>query len=319
MMPPKFPLLAIVGPTASGKSSLAIALAERLGGEIISCDSMQVYRGMDIGTAKATPAERAAVPHHLLDLIAPNEPFSAADFAAAAHAAIADITSRGRLPIVCGGTGLYLDALLRPTAYAAPAPDPALRAALAADLAASDPETMHARLAALDPETAAAVHPNNTKRVLRALEICIATGRTKSALDAESTVGECPYAARVFGLRWPREVLNARIDVRVDAMLDEGLLDETAHLLAAGHLEPGTTAYAAIGYKELLPHLRGEEALAASVERLKIATHRYAKRQMTWFGAKDYVEWIDCDGRKFEEIVNIAANRYTDGDFCGIL
>lgn len=318
-MAEKLPLLAIVGPTASGKSSLAVALAERLSGEIVSCDSMQVYRGMDIGTAKATPAERAAVSHHLLDLIDPNVPFSAADYAAAAHAAIADITARGCLPILCGGTGLYLDALLRPTAYAAPPPDPALRASLAADLDASDPETMHARLAVLDPETAAAVHPNNTKRVLRALEICIASGRKKSELDAESTVGDCPYAARVFGLRWPREVLNARIDVRVDAMLDDGLLEETARLLAAGHLEPGTTAYAAIGYKELLPHLRAEEELTASVERLKIATHRYAKRQMTWFSAKDYVEWIDCDGRKFEEIVNIVADRYTDPDFCGII
>ncbi|MBQ8397088.1 MAG: tRNA (adenosine(37)-N6)-dimethylallyltransferase MiaA [Clostridia bacterium] len=312
-------ILCVVGPTASGKSGLAIALAVRLGGEIISCDSMQIYRAMDIGTAKATEAERAAVPHHLLDLVTPDVPFSAADFVTAAQAAIADITARGRLPILCGGTGLYLDSLLRPTAYAAPPPDPALRAALAADLAAEGAEAMHARLAALDPAAAEAIHPNNTKRVLRAIEICLSAGTTKSALDAASVVGECPYDACVIGLRWPREQLNARIDERVDAMLAEGLVEETARLLEAGYLAPGTTAGQAIGYKEIVPYLRGEEPLAVSAERLKIATHRYAKRQMTWFGAKDYVEWIDCAGRKFEEIVNIAAECYTGRAECGII
>ncbi len=312
-------ILCVVGPTASGKSGLALALAQRLGGEIISCDSMQIYRGMDIGTAKATAAERAAVPHHLLDLAAPDRPFSAADFVTAAQAAIADITARGRLPILCGGTGLYLDSLLRPTAYAAPPPDPALRASLAAELAAEGAEAMHARLAALDPAAAEAIHPNNTKRVLRAIEICLTAGTTKSALDAASVVGECPYDACVIGLRWPREQLNARIDERVDAMLAEGLVEETARLLAAGYLAPGTTAGQAIGYKELVPYLRGDEPLTVSVERLKIATHRYAKRQMTWFGAKDYVEWIDCAGRNFEEIVNIAAECYNRRAECGII
>ncbi|MBR7184981.1 MAG: tRNA (adenosine(37)-N6)-dimethylallyltransferase MiaA [Clostridia bacterium] len=316
-MKPK--ILCIVGPTASGKSGLALALAGRLGGEIVSCDSMQVYRGMDIGTAKATAAERAAVPHHLLDLIDPDEPFSAADFVSAARAAIADITARGRLPVLCGGTGLYLDSLLRPTAYASPPPDPAVRAALAAELAEQGAEAMHARLAALDPEAAAGIHPNNTKRVLRAIEICLGAGTTKSALDAASVVGDCPYDACVIGLRWPRELLNARIDTRVDAMLAEGLVEETARLDAAGYLAPGTTAGQAIGYKEILPFLRGEESLSASAERLKIATHRYAKRQMTWFGAKDYVEWIDCAGRNFEEIVNIAAERLSAGAECGTI
>lgn len=312
-------ILCVVGPTASGKSGLALALARRLGGEIISCDSMQIYRGMDIGTAKATAAERAAVPHHLLDLAAPDAAFSAADFVTAAEAAIADITARGRLPILCGGTGLYLDSLLRPTAYAAPPPDPALRASLAAELAAEGAEAMHTRLAALDPAAAEAIHPNNTKRVLRAIEICLTAGTTKSALDAASVMGECPYDACVIGLRWPREQLNARIDERVDAMLRDGLLAETAGLYAAGYLAPGTTAGQAIGYKELLPHLRGEEPLSASVERLKIATHRYAKRQMTWFGAKTYVKWIDCAGRNFEEIVNIAAECYNRRSECDII
>ena len=316
-MKPK--ILCIVGPTASGKSGLAIALARRFGGEIISCDSMQVYRGMDIGTAKATAAERTEVPHHLLDLVEPDVTFSAADFAAAAQEAIADITARGRLPILCGGTGLYLDSLLRPTAYAAPPPDPALRASLSAEMAERGAEAMHARLTALDPEAAAGIHPNNTKRVLRALEICLTAGTTKSALDAASVVGECPYDACVLGLRWPRETLNARIDERVDAMLAAGLVEETARLDAAGYLVPGTTAGQAIGYKELIPYLRGEEPLALSAERLKIATHRYAKRQMTWFGAKDYVEWIDCGGRKFEEIVNIAAECYNRRAECGII
>ncbi len=306
-------ILCIVGPTASGKSGLALALAKRLDGEIVSCDSMQVYRGMDIGTAKATAAEQAEIPHHLLDLIEPNVPFSAADFAAAAEIAVREITARGKLPVFCGGTGLYLDSLLRPTAYAAPPPDPALRASLAAKLEEVGAQVMHDELAALDPAAAEAIHPNNTKRVLRALEICISSGRTKSELDAESVTGDCRYNACVIGLRWPRELLNARIDVRVDAMLEEGLLDETARLLAAGCLAPGTTAGQAIGYKELVPYLRGEEPLSQSVEQLKISTHRYAKRQMTWFGAKDYVRWIDCADRNFEEIVNIAAELFICG------
>lgn len=309
-------ILCIVGPTASGKSGLALALAGRFGGEIISCDSMQLYRGMDIGTAKATAEERAAVRHHLLDLVEPDVPFSAADYVAAAQAAIADVTARGALPILCGGTGLYLDSLLRPTAYAAPPPDAALRASLAAELAERGPEAMHARLAALDPDAATAIHPNNTKRVLRALEICLSTGRTKSELDAASVVGDCPYDACVIGLRWPRELLNARIDVRVDEMLAAGLVEETARLLAAGHLAPGTTAGQAIGYKEIVPFLRGEEPLEAAAARLKIATHRYAKRQMTWFGAKPYVRWIDCGQQNFEEIVNIAAALFIGGAEC---
>lgn len=314
-MKPK--ILCIVGPTASGKSGLALALARRFGGEIVSCDSMQIYRRMNIGTAKATSAEQAEVPHHLLDLVEPDASFSAADFVSAAQTAIADITARGNLPILCGGTGLYLDSLLRPTAYAAPPPDPALRAELTEQLAESGPEAMHAKLAELDPDAAAAVHPNNTKRVLRALEICLSSGKTKSEFDAESVVGECPYEACVIGLRWPRELLNARIDERVDAMLKDGLAEETAALLAAGYLAPDTTAGQAIGYKEILPFLRGEEPLAASAERLKIATHRYAKRQMTWFGAKPYVRWIDCEGRNFEEIVNIAADIFICTQDCG--
>lgn len=314
-MKPK--ILCIVGPTASGKSGLALALARRFDGEIVSCDSMQIYRGMDIGTAKATPAEQEEIPHHLLDLVEPDASFSAADFVSEAQAAIADITARGKLPVLCGGTGLYLDSLLRPTAYAAPPPDPALRAELTEQLEQLGPEAMHAKLAELDPAAAASVHPNNTKRVLRALEICISSGKTKSEFDAESVVGECPYAACVIGLRWPREQLNARIDERVNIMLKDGLAEETAHLLDAGYLAPDTTAGQAIGYKEILPFLRGEEPLSASADRLKIATHRYAKRQMTWFGAKNYVKWIDCAGRNFEEIVNIAAELFICAQDCG--
>ncbi len=312
-------ILCVVGPTASGKSSLAIALARRLSGEVISCDSMQIYRGMDIGTAKATPAEQAEVPHHLLDLVDPDEPFSAADYVSAAQAAIAEITERGRLPVLCGGTGLYLDSLLRPTAYAAPPPDPALRSALAADMEELGPGVMHARLAALDPVSAEQIHPNNKKRVLRALEICLSAGCRKSELDAASVRGDTPYDACVIGLRWPRELLNARIDLRVDAMLRDGLVQESARLLEAGYLEPGTTAGQAIGYKEILGYIRGEESLETAAERLKIATHRYAKRQMTWFGAKDYVQWIDCAEQNFEEIVNNALSLFIGGADCGTI
>lgn len=254
--------------------------------------------------------------HHLLDLVEPDAPFSAARLCRGSRTAITDVTARGALPILCGGTGLYLDSLLRPTAYAAPPPDPMLRESLAAELTEHGPEAMHERLAAVDPDAAAAIHPHNTKRVLRALEICLSAGRTKSELDAASMVGECPYDACVLGLRWLREALNARIDQRVDAMLEAGLVEETAHLCEVGFLAPGTTAGQAIGYKELVPYLRGEEPLETAVERLKIATHRYAKRQMTWFGARNYVRWIDCGEQNFEEIVNIAAALFIGGTEC---
>lgn len=303
----KTKILAVVGPTASGKSALAMALAERLAGEIVSCDSMQIYCRMDIGTAKPTESERAAVRHHMIDIVEPTESFTCADYVATASRAIEDCVSRGKLPIVCGGTGLYLDALLRGVDFAEGGADECLRAELAAFAEREGNEALHAELRRIDPESAEAVHPNNVKRVIRAIEIFRTTGVTKTELDRRSREGGERYDATVIGLRYlDREHLYARMDCRVDRMLDEGLLDETRSLLAEGVFEANQTAAQAIGYKELLGYLRGEELLGTATERLKMATRRYGKRQMTWFAAKPYVSWIDADQKTFEEIVNIA-------------
>ena len=308
-------ILAVVGPTASGKSALALELARRLDGEIISCDSMQIYRGMDIGTAKPTAAERALVPHHLIDIREPEEDFSANDFTKAAEVAVKDVLSRGKLPILCGGTGLYLDAFLRGGEVETPGADPAVRAELAAYLAENGPDQLHALLAAVDPESAATVHKNNTKRVIRALEIYRATGVPKSEWDRRSLQWPPRYHACVLGLTYTeREILYDRIERRVDQMIAEGLVEETRGLMERGVFETSGTAAAAIGYKELLPYCRGECDLESAVSELKTATRRYAKRQMTWFSAKPYVTSIVANEgkemRKSEEIVNISINAF---------
>ncbi len=266
-----------------------------LGGEIVSCDSMQIYRGMDIGTAKPTPAERAAVPYHLIDIADPATDFSMADYITQADAAIADITGRGKLPILCGGTGLYLDALLRGMPES-PGEDPALRAELA-DLAAKRGEIfLHDLLRQADPESADAIHPGNVRRVIRALEIYRSTGITKTEWDRRSRELPPRYDARVLGLVFQdRILLYDRIEARVDAMLAAGLIEETRRLDQAGVFERSRTAAAAIGYKELLPYLHGEIDLATAVSDLKTATRRYAKRQITWFSAKEYVVPLPVD------------------------
>ena len=304
-------ILAIVGPTASGKSALALALAKRLGGEIVSCDSMQIYRGMDIGTAKPTASEREEVPHHLIDVADPEQDFSVMDFVAAAERATADILSRGKLPVLCGGTGLYLDAFLRGEEAETPGADPVLRAELTALADERGAEHLHAMLREVDPESAETVHPNNVRRVVRALEIYRATGVPKSEWDRRSLQQPSRYDAVVLGLAYSdRELLYRRIESRVDQMIQAGLVAETRDLMQCGVFEASRTASAAIGYKELLPYLRGEQSLNDAITELKTATRRYAKRQMTWFLAKPYVQWIEAnDGnslRKSEEIVNNA-------------
>ena len=307
----KSKILAIVGPTAGGKTALSVELAKRAGGEVISCDSMQIYRGMDIGTAKPTEEEMRGVPHHLLDIAEPEEAFSVCDYVSAATAAADDILSRGKLPVFCGGTGLYLDAFLRGGVADSPAGDPALRAALSESAAADGGEALFEELRRCDPESAAVIHPNNLRRVIRAVEIYRLTGVPKSEWDRRSRTFPPRYDAVVLGLRYDdRALLRARISARVDEMLAAGLAEETRRLWEAGVFEKSPTAAAAIGYKELLPYLRGECTLAAAAQTLKIATAQYAKRQMTWFAAKDYVTWIPADEagkvRKFEEIVNNA-------------
>ena len=294
----KIKVLAVTGPTASGKTSLAILLAEALGGEIVSLDSMQVYRGMDIGTAKATLEERARIPHHMIDILEPTEGFSAADYAVRAEACIEDIAGRGRLPILCGGTGLYLEAL-RTARHGAPMQaDEDFRREMETLAEREGNESLHKRLSEIDPDSALAIHPNNRTRVIRALEIYHLTGKPKSVLDREASVENPRLSIFNVSLRFAsRALLYERIDQRVDMMMREGLLEETRGLLENGLLLPGTTAYGAIGYKECLGALRGECSEEEASAILKNATHHYAKRQETWFSAKPHVPlYADRDG-----------------------
>ena len=291
-------VLVITGPTATGKTALGVELALRLDGEVISADSMQIYRGMDIGTAKPTAEERRAVPHHLLDLREATEPFSAADYAAAAKAAIADIAGRGALPILCGGTGLYLDSLLRPPASPEAENAEEVRASLYAEAERDGREALYARLSRIDPEAAAKIHPNNLRRVVRALEIYDVSGITKTEWDRRSKEYDAPYRPLVFSLTWQdRALLAARIEQRVDEMLAAGLYEEARALYERGALSPETTAGQAIGYKEFLDCFDGRADAASVRERIVIATRQYAKRQETWFRAhRDFIRLIADEG-----------------------
>ena len=304
----KLKMLAIVGPTASGKTAVSIEIAKRLGGEIVSCDSMQIYRRMDIGTAKPTKEEMCGIPHHLIDAVEPDAPFSCAEYVSLAGEAVKDIAARQKCPILCGGTGLYLDRFLCGEMEETHANED-LRASLFAFAEREGVAALHERLRAVDPESADAIHPNNVKRVVRALEIFEQTGIPKSEFDRRSQAVESPYDAVVIGLHYPRrEVLYERINRRVDMMLADGLLEETRRLLDEGVFARNQTAAQAIGYKELLGYFDGNETLAEAAENLKTATRRYAKRQLTWFSAKPYVKWVEMekDGslRSLDDICN---------------
>lgn len=310
-MTAKAKILAVAGPTASGKSALAFELAKRHNGEIISCDSMQIYKRMNIGTAKPTQKEQEEVRHHLIDIVEPDVSFSCEDYAEYASAAIEDCVTRGKLPIVCGGTGLYLDTLLRGGNSAPCADTSELREKLTERAQSEGAASLHAELRSIDPVSAAAIHPNNIKRVIRALEIYYSCGIPKSELDKSSKLSEPRYDATVAVLRYAdRAVLYQRIDERVDIMIRDGLLTETEALMREGVFEKNRTAAQAIGYKELLGYIRGEQSLDDAIADLKTATRRYAKRQITWFGAKEYAISLDVVGRSgiknFEEIVNNA-------------
>jgi len=284
---PVIRVLVVAGPTGSGKTALAVALARRLGGEIVNADSQQVYRGLEVGTAKPTAAERAAAAHHLLDVADPGEGMDAARFVALADAAIGEIAGRGRLPIVAGGTGLYLRALLHGVVEA-PGRDPALRAALEAEAERIGRPALHVRLAAVDPEMAARIRPNDLVRIVRALEIA-AGGRRPSELHAAHGFGEDRYAATILALAPPREELHARIDARVRAMFEGGILDEARALLARGGALP---AKVPIGYLEAAACVTGALPLEEAVRRVQVAHRRYARRQIIWLRKERGVEWI---------------------------
>lgn len=290
-------LLVLCGPTATGKSAAAIALARRVGGEVVNADSRNVYRGLDIGTAKPTPAERAGVPHHLVDVADPREVFTVADYQRLALAAIEAIHARGRLPILVGGTGLYIRAVVDRLTIPAVPPDAAFRLAAEAEEAAR-PGTLHARLRTLDPVAAARIHPRNVRRLVRALEVIHHTGRP---LSAQQGRGGAPEPVLQVGLRLPRPVLDERIDRRVEAQLAAGLVEEVRGLLAAG-VPPTAPAMQGLGYKELVPYLEGRLPLDRAVAILKRNTRRYARRQETWFRADPRIQWLDVAGLDAEAV-----------------
>ena len=284
------PVLAIVGPTATGKSALAMALAERLSGEIVNADALQVYRGFDIGTAKPGAEERARVPHHLIDILEPHEPYSAGEFARRAQEAIAEIHGRGRVPIVVGGSGLYLRALFQGMSPMPPG-DPEIRRKLRERLDEEGLPALVQELWRLDPATAARLKPGDTQRVLRAIEVFLAAGRPLSALIAEQPFGTQRIAAIHVGLTVPRGILYDQIAGRVSRMMEAGWLEEVAGLLRQG-LSPGLPAFQAIGYRQLVRHLIGEGSLSEAVGETIQATRRFAKRQETWFRRESDVTWI---------------------------
>lgn len=281
-------IVVVAGPTASGKSALALALAERVGGELVNADSQQVYRGLDVGTAKPTAAERARVPHHLLDVAEPGEGMDAARFVALADAAVAKIAARGRVPIVVGGTGLYVRALLHGV-VAAPGRDPSLRARLEAEAARLGRPALHARLAAVDPDAAARIRPNDLVRIVRALEIA-AAGTRPSELHAAHGFREQRYDAALLALDPPRAELHKRIDARVRAMFDGGWLDEARALLARfGDAIPPKLP---IGYAEAVACARGALPVEEAIRRVQVAHRRYARRQIVWLRREPGVAWM---------------------------
>ena len=272
--------LALTGPTASGKTALSLAIARELGCEIISCDSMQIYKGMDIGTAKATPEERAAAPHHMLDFLDPGEAYSASRYREDALQTAREICERGAIPLFVGGTGLYIDTLTRGASPEVPESSAEYREAL---MASADADALYARLLEVDPDSAATLHKNNVKRVVRALEIYDKTGKPKSYFDVLSRQAASDISIGMITLDFHnRDTLYARADERVGVMLDAGLVEETRRLLSEGFAETATASQA-IGYKELFGYLSGTETLEEATEALKLATRRYAKRQLTWF------------------------------------
>lgn len=299
-MEKKKKILAVAGPTASGKTALAAALARRLGGEVISNDSMQIYTGMTIGTAAPTQAEMGDIPHHMIAVVPPSADFSCADYAEMAVPIIESILSQGKLPIFCGGTGLYLDAVLYEDGLSESTKNPAVRACFEAVAREQGADTLHGLLAAVDPESAATIHPNNVRRVIRALEIYETTGIPKSQFDGLSPAANAKYdCTRIVLAFQSRELLYERIDCRVNKMMEAGLLDEVTGLYKAGLLRNDKPAAQAIGYKEFLPYFAGECSLDQAVEEICRNTRRYAKRQITWF--KRYpdaiVVFVDWQGQ----------------------
>lgn len=293
-------LLVIAGPTASGKTGIAVDLALATGAELVGADSMQVYRRFDIGTAKPTPEELRGVRHHLIDVADPDESFDAARFVAEADAALRDIQSRDRPAILVGGTGLYIRTLLHGL-QAAPPPNPQIRAQIVARAEEMGWPAMHKELKDRDPETGARLHENDSVRILRALEVLAATGRSMTEWQKEHGFASWRYRARILGLARPRKELVKRIEIRVDEMMDAGFLNEVKWLLDAGY-GPELKPMQSLGYRRLASHLMGECTLKEAVDGTKADTRRFSKRQMTWFRREEGLCWVEPDSTTIEAI-----------------
>ena len=296
----KIKVFAVCGPTASGKTSLSVTLAKKLHAEVVSCDSMQIYRGMEIGTAKPTADEMQGVPHHLMGFQDPAEPFSVSDYVALAGKVIEDIHARGKNVLLVGGTGLYARSLLKAVPFTENSRDDEIRGNLEAEFAADGIEPLYARLKELDPEGAEGIHPNNTRRVIRALEYCMVTGEPFSKQAKDSKAVESPYDGKMLVLSFrDRETLYGRINLRVEQMFADGLFADGLLKEAEDYFKrygtPGQTSVQAIGYKELFPYFEGQCSLDEAKENIKRETRRYAKRQLTWFRREEDAVWLFAD------------------------
>ncbi|WP_257985461.1 tRNA (adenosine(37)-N6)-dimethylallyltransferase MiaA [Bacillus sp. V5-8f] len=307
----KAKLLVIIGPTAVGKTKLSIELAKRFNGEVISGDSMQVYKGMDIGTAKITEEEKEGIPHYLIDIKEPDEPFNAAEFQDCVNKIIPEIHKKGKLPIIVGGTGLYIQSVIYDYHFSEAPSDPAYRSNLERQVEEEGIEPVFAKLRAIDPESAERIHPNNVRRVIRALEIYHCTGKTMSdQLSVQQT--HLKYDTAIIGLTMEREKLYNRINKRVDLMVSQGLIDEVRFFYEKGLRDCGSIQ--AIGYKELYAYFDGEMTLDEALSLLKQNSRRYAKRQLTWFRNKMDVSWFDMTDtsnlfKKLDEISAFIAGK----------
>ena len=297
----KKPIVVLVGPTAVGKTAASIALAQQLNGEIISGDSMQIYRGLDIGTAKITPEEMQGVTHHLLDIRDIEENFSAADFKVEADKVIADIHQRGKLPIIVGGTGFYINSLIYEYHFGEAITDEAYRTELQAFVDIHGKEALHQRLAEIDATTAARLHANDVKRVMRALEVYHVTGKPLSSMENQVNKQVLRYPTVYLGLGMERERLYERINQRVDLMMEQGLLEETKTALAKG-VSPQAQSMTSLGYRQIIQYLQGEVSLEKAIELIKRDTRHFAKRQLTWFRHDPNLIWVMKDGKTEEEV-----------------
>ena len=294
-------VIVIAGPTATGKTALSVRLAKELSGEIISADSIQIYKKIDIGSAKPSEEEKCGIPHYLMDFVEADGAYSVADYVCDAKERIDDILSRGKVPIIVGGTGLYISSLVDNVEFSDSDIDMSVRCRLQEELEKTSPGAMHKRLAVVDPESAKAIHPNNTKRVIRALEIYETTGKTRTAYEAESKLNPSPYDFCLIALNCERELLYERINKRVDIMKEQGLFSEVKGLLSDG-IPADCQSMQGIGYKEAVMAVTGEITEDESIELIKKNSRNYAKRQLTWFKRGNYA-WFDClDENLYEKV-----------------